>query len=799
MNLQQILLSVTTITLLTATPTIHAQTTGFALEEIVVTARKREEHLQNTPMSVSAFSAHELTHRQITATDQLGEITPGLTFDAYAPASGSNASSQIFIRGIGQADFTAVTDPGVGLYVDGVYYARSIGNTLDFLDLERIEILRGPQGTLFGRNTIGGAIVLHTARPQDHFAADIRVTTGSDKLRQIKATVNQPVSDTLLSKFSISQRKRDGYVHRVQWPDRQIDAIPAPTDGIDLGNDDRLNVRTSLLWHATDNLNFYLSADYSHEDENGAPYTSLGLNPYQPFVFITNHIENGLAFGGNCPLMPPPAPPTAGDGTSTNPRCINNSYQRNKHQSEGTAEVASNLERWGLSLETNWTVLPWLSAKSITAYRDTDAYAARDGDGTPYRILHTQGRFKHHQFSQELQFDGSYHALNWLLGLYYFQEKATDASPVQMPLHAIGSIVSGGEVNNSNHALFGQVNYHINDQWVLTGGLRYSNERKRFAPYSWADGFYLQGGAGSTKVRYHDCPTGSETGCNGIAGRLFTQGDRLLPAAEKRRRFDHWSPAINLSYFKNDNLMFYGSFSEGFKSGGFDQRYNRAFPNGPTSFNPETASSYEAGIKSAWLDNTLRLNIATFFTDYKAIQIIVREGFAPVTHNAGKAEITGFELESTWLPTPSWVVQTGIGYINAKYTHLSEGAIKAGLVDNAEFNQTPQWSANTSAAYTTAIGNKGRLDTRLEWSYTGSTFNDALNQPEFYADSYQLLNASVTFISADSPWQITLAGKNLGDKLYLVTGAGGHAAATGYAEGIYSRGRQWSLSAQYHF
>jgi iron complex outermembrane receptor protein len=172
MKFQKSLLSVVIAGSVCAGDLAMAQTSGggFALEEIVVTARKREENLQNTPLSISAFTANELSQRQIRSTDQLADVTPNLTFDAFAPSSGQNSSSQIYIRGIGQSDFTAVTDPGVGLYIDGVYMARSIGGTIDFLDLERIEVLRGPQGTLFGRNTIGGAIALHTRRPDDQLA-----------------------------------------------------------------------------------------------------------------------------------------------------------------------------------------------------------------------------------------------------------------------------------------------------------------------------------------------------------------------------------------------------------------------------------------------------------------------------------------------------------------------------------------------------------------------------------------------------------------------------------------------------
>jgi iron complex outermembrane receptor protein len=261
---------------------------GFALEEIVVTARKREESLQDAPLSISAFTQNELKLRNIVATDQLGEVTPNLTFDSYAPSSGSNASSQIFIRGIGQTDFTAVTDPGVGLYVDGVYMARSMGGAMNFLDLEQIEVLKGPQGTLFGRNTIGGAVLLRTAKPAENFGGNVEVQIGDDNMLNVGVNVDVPLSDTLYGKMSLSSNNRDGYVTRINGGDN-------------LGDDSAVAGRIRLLWKAADNLEFDLIADYTKEDENGAPSVTVGLNEQAIFA----HLSNSL-FNSACPLTPPP-------------------------------------------------------------------------------------------------------------------------------------------------------------------------------------------------------------------------------------------------------------------------------------------------------------------------------------------------------------------------------------------------------------------------------------------------------------------------------------------------------------
>ena len=557
---------------------------GFGIEEMIVESRRREESLQDAPVSVSAFTQEDLKLKQVRSTDRLGEITPNLTFDSHAPSSGSNSSSQIFIRGIGQTDFTAVTDPGVGLYVDGVYYARSIGGALDFLQLERVEVLRGPQGTLFGRNTIGGAILLQTLRPDDELGGDVELQVGSDSMINGTANINVPMTENLSSIFSIASRNRDGYVDRV-------------FDGQDLGDDSVIAGRAAFLWNPADNLEFYLTGDYTRERENGSPAVSLGLNEQQTFAYLANVFDIP-----GCPLTPPPGPPGPGRDTMSNPACANDTRRKSETQSEATGQVTSELDYWGLALTFEWDFTDSLTLKSITAYRDLDSFSARDGDAIEHRIFHTQDPFEQQQFSQEFQLQGNSFedALNWMVGFFYFEEDADNPNPVQFPETGLGELVSGGQVDNDNYALFGQATWDVNEHWSLTAGLRYTDETKRFSPYSFVPegGFYVKGPPGSPGERYFDCPTGMEPTCTtpGVPGRLFTPGDRLIPAGDYERSFDDTTGMANVAYHFTDDMMLYVNYSEGFKSGGFDQRYNSPFP-GPTSFEPETAKTLRARLE----------------------------------------------------------------------------------------------------------------------------------------------------------------------------------------------------------
>ncbi|MCB1662685.1 MAG: TonB-dependent receptor [Pseudomonadales bacterium] len=734
---------------------------GFQLEEVVVTARKREESLQDAPLAVSAFSADEMRIRQISSSDQLADITPNLTFDAFAPSSGTGSSSMIFIRGIGQTDFSAVTDPGVGLYIDGVYLSRSIGGSLDFLELERIEVLKGPQGTLFGRNTIGGAVLLYTMKPASELSGNVEIEVGSDQMSNVTANLNLPLTENLLSKFSLTSRNRDGYVKRVYG-------------GSDLGEDDVWAGRMALQWNPSDTLEFYFTGDYTQERENGVPMVSLGINDQQTFA----HIANAFDIPG-CFLRPPPAPPGPGRDTGNDPNCANNTAFLGRHRNGETLNTKSDLDHWGVSLSATWEVNDWLSVKSITSYRDIDADIVSAGDQSPWVIFHREDQFEHDQFSQELQFSGvtMNDSVKWLLGLYYFEEQADNPNPVFFPSF-IGNFLSGGTTDNDNFATFGQVTWDVTDRLHITAGLRYTDETKRFDPYSFipADTTYF----------------------NPADGRLVP-GDRLVPAGEVELTFDDWTPMLNIAYDLNDDVMIYVSYSEGFKSGGFDQRYNQIFP-AVSSFDPEQATTWEAGMKSSWLDNRLRLNTAVFFTDYEDLHLIIREGFAPITFNGGEAEISGFEIETSFVPTDSWLLQFSVGYIDAEYTKLSQEVLaKSPIRKDFTLAQTPEWSASAGIAYTTEIKGWGTLTPRIDWVYKSEVYNDTINTPQLKADSYELINLAIAFQSVDESWDVVLAGRNLTDEEYLIAGNSAFDTGASYIEGVFDRGTQWTLSVKYNF
>ena len=689
---------------------------GFALlEEIIITARKRAESLQDTPISVAAFSADSLNDRQIESADQLTQVTPNLSFSSYAPSAGNNASSQIFIRGIGQTEFLPTTDPGVGLYIDEVYMARSVGATIDFVDLEQIEILRGPQGTLFGRNTIGGAINITTRKPGEEFGGSIDLKAGSDNRQEARVTIDMPVSENLLTTISVGSRKRDGYVDRI-------------LTGDELGDDESLGGRFAVLWTPTDNSSYYLTSDYVKENEGGSPIVFNGLGITQPpnlFAFLA---INGIL---SAPLG---TPSCATLDASLQARCTSGDWDADQEKSFGTFPVESYFETWGTSLTASWD-LEWMSIKSITAYRDMEWTGSRDADSTPLQILHTRNDDTQEQFSQEMQFSGIAmdDKLNWL-------------------------------VENDSQAVFGQLTYDLSDRLALTLGARWTEENKAFKPLQFAETAYLfpvapSEIAGGVYVHPFDGNT-YPLAFGGVAASV-PAGTLFFPEEWREESYSDTTFMANLAYEITDSIMLYGSFSEGFKSGGFNARNVKPGVEVRT-FSPELATTYELGFKADLLDGSLRLNGAVFQTDYEDLQFVIREDFAPIVFNAGESEIRGLELEWTWIPTSALQIVGGLGYVDAEYKSLDAELQAAGVTTANEMPHVPELSANLGVAYTFNLSSGTTLTPRIDWSYRDDVFFDALNQTDIDQTGYDIVNASVSWENTDETINVVLAATNLG-------------------------------------
>lgn len=758
-------------------PFALAQENGWAIEEVIVTARKREESLQDTPIAVSVFTGEGMEKRGVTKLNGVAAFAPNMSFQSNPSFGGASNAASIYIRGVGQKEFLPTTEPGVGLYVDGVYIARSVGAVLDLVDIAQVEVLRGPQGTLFGRNTIGGAISITSQKPADKFGGKISIGLGNDNARVIKASVDIPFSENFHSRLSFANMQQDGYVKR--------------DDGIELGDDNTSTGRFNAVWTPSDDLELSFSAEFSRDRENGPPMTLIGINlgnpidPNTPPMAVIHNIGANAAAGATNGA--PCADPVNNINLAVG-GCYDLRYKVGQDNNAGTAPAKSDSDFKASNLNIAWDINDNITLKSITAWRDLDAEFARDGDHSPHRISQFHDTLKQTQLTQELQLLGSNmdSKLNWILGLYYFDEDGDNVNTLDF---TVSNFRSGGKFQNTSKAAFGQATMDFSDWFSLTVGLRYTQEDKAFTP----DQVILQNYFAGTMHPMLDAP-------------FMQTGSRVLPFATDSQSISEVTPMVNASLHINDETMMYASYSEGFKSGGFSQRVFPPQVAGATApagasdtdlipdFQPEFVKVYELGLKYTGWDDRLKLNAAAFHTVYDDLQVQVFTSVAPVTKNAASAKISGWEMELSLLPAENWLIEASYGWLNARYDDISFA--ETFINKSNEFERVPERTASLAISrdFYTELGN---FTARVDWSYRAKEYMDSFNTELIAQPAHDLINANLNWSSSDEVWNAQLSLKNLSDEKYLMTGIIGDAFQT--YEGIYNRGREWQLNVKYHF
>ena len=760
--------------------------TARLMEEIVVNARGVEEGLQDAPIAVSAFTGDTLDYRGVDSLNQIERFVPSLTLQNNPSFGGASNSAAIYLRGVGQKEFLPTTEPGVGLYVDGVYVARSVGAILDIIDIERLEVLRGPQGTLFGRNTIGGAISIATRKPEPggEFGGSLSAAAGTDSLLHLRGTVHIPVSDSFAIRGSLASMTQDGYVERA--------------DGIDLGDDDTFTGRVSFAFQPSDSFSALITADMTRDRENGPALELIGIDftdlsqlqgvvlaPPPPMAFIHNVTTAALGPGQPCAATDP-----AGNGVTSNPasaNCYDARYIGADGKDEGTAPAYSETDVFGLSATLDFNLSDTLAIKSITAYRELDSDFARDGDHSPHRISQFEDTLDQEQFTQELQLIGTHDRLDWILGAYYFSEDGNNVNTLDF---TVSNFRSGGQFDNTAWAAFAQATYDVTDKLHLTLGGRYTDEDKSFTPDQIIYNNYYAGFSNLV-------PPGNPLAA--LDAPFLQAGSRILPLLEKEISISEFTPMANLAFDLSDRTMIYLTYSEGFKSGGFTQRVFPPVVAGFTAppgtpdidliptYEPEFVEVIEAGIKLDLLDGRLRINGAVFQTDYEELQVQVFNSVAPVTRNIGEASIEGVELELSASPADGWFIEGSLSMLNAEYDNIDTANTL--ILKSNDFERVPETMASVGVSKEFLLASTGSVMLRADWSYRSETYNDAYNTPLLETDSYSLIDASVRWTNQQGDWSVILSGRNLSDEQYLVTGVYGTAFQS--FEGVYERGRQW--------
>jgi iron complex outermembrane receptor protein len=740
------------------------------LEEIVVTARKREEKLQETPVSITAFTSVQLDLPAFEDLTDVSRFAPNVTFMTGSGSTGGSANAQVFIRGVGQTDFLFSSDPGVGIYVDDVFYPRSTGAVLDLVDLERVEVLRGPQGTLFGKNTVGGAINIVSRRPGEDLGAALELTVGSRSRLDARGSIDLPlIPGTLHTRLTLLTRHQDGYVRRLLQ------------SGARQGDVSRQAARLQMNWLPGGDWDVMLTGDYSRRDEESIASELVAVNPMAPGALLWNMLVAPFLGGG-----------TAADAGDLSAPWTNKSTGLNYSDFEG----------WGASLVAARPFGGDYRFKSVTAYREQSSQFAADSDHSPLLFTETSNDNQNDQFSQELQFNGSNRngRLDWVAGLFYMRENGTDVfdndlapglwaalemlpapliplapgvtcpPPPGVPLPCVGeagnplnvmldfdATLSSG-IRIDSYALYAQGTYDLTDRLGLTLGGRYTREKKDFT---------------SMMVRN-------------------SSGVVSVPRTTVSRTWEAFTPKVGLELRWTPELMTYVTAARGFKSGGFNGRAQS--PLEIDAFDPEYLWSYEVGIKSEWFGRQLVANLAAFRNRYKDIQLTsLRPAagiLAIVTENAGEADVSGFELELVAQPAHGFLLRGGLGYIDAEYTQLDPLAT---ITLDTAFVKTPKWSANAAGQYSFATGAAGTLTIGADLTYRSKYYNETTNLEALAQNDVTVVGTFLRFQAASERWEATAFGNNLGDERYMVNGFNG-LTSFGTASATFAPPREWGLT-----
>lgn len=680
--------------LMAATPEeTNANVAEAGLAEIVVTAQKREERLQDVPIAISALGSDYLKARDISSIESLGAVAPNVKVER-SPTN--KTVSQIAMRGSVTVNPSVLFEPAVGMYVDGVYIAKAQGSIFDIADLERVEVLRGPQGTLYGRNTLAGAINLVTKKPSGEFGGSIEGSYGNYDFRRVRGTVDLPAFGIMSVKLSGQTQQRDGFIDVVDnpYPQAFLARPSSVKDTSDLNSD-------SLLAQVRLEPNDGLTIDYAFD------YSRYNQRP--DFAQLYSYNRNGLPqdiFDPNSPSYP-----------SVGAFFPLDLYARDKRQSKASLDadlLYEKLRTRGHSLTAEMDVGE-ATLKSISAFRSMDFGDGLDLDGSPLPVGATQRDTDYSSFSQELQLTGAMldDRLKYVVGGYYFRDKGETLGPQSFFAGATSFQADYGQKTRAT-ALYAQLDFEALEGLMLSGGLRYNKERKEVSRLLVASPG-TPGALTLMDIGYGDLPDAS---------------------------YDSFSPSLAVRYDVTSGFNVYGRYARGFKSGGFNGETTElvaptaACPTGAIElcepYKPEKVDSFEVGFKSTLLDRRLQLNVAAFWDEHKDIQLSVFRGAGALSlsvQNAASSTIRGLEAEFVARPVSTLTLSGSLALLDTKYNKFIDAGVD--VSDNRAFPHAPKYSASGSVDWLAARGDWGNVNLIGDVSYVDSyyTYPYALSAP----------------------------------------------------------------------
>ena len=720
MNVSKLALGVSALAILFGARSIaHAQ-----LDEIVVTAQKREQSIQDVPIAITAIDEGYIENRNITSIKALSSLAPNVKIEN---TPGNTSAAQISIRGGVTINPALTWEPTVGLYLNGSYIGKTQGSVFDVSDIERVEVLRGPQGALYGRNTLAGAVNIITAKPTEEFGGKLKVGFGNYNSQMAKGSVNFGPLGPIRAKISGLIEKRDGFVEAVENPFPAV-LTAGPLRGQEQYESfDKKSVLVALSADLSDKFTLDYTFDYSEADQE--PAFSQIINVSENNIFDPN--SPAYAFGGAFfPLDLYVNADRQFTGTTDSPNIFEIS------QVQGHNLTATYDGGFG-------------EFKSITAFRSTEWADGLDLDGAPLPLAHTQRISDYDSFSQELQLTRSADRLNYVLGVYYFKDDGFTNNPQ--------TFFGGASVFDSRYgfetdakAVYGQLDFDVTDALTLTGGLRYTEEEKTI-------------NRANIAVAFMNLPPNTPFVPEGTTGKT---------------KFDDFSPQAGVNYAASDNINLYAKYSKGFKSGGFNGEAGSVVET-LRPYEAETINSFELGAKTRFWGGRAQLNATAFFNKHKDMQLSVftaQGAAASDIRNAGGANINGFELEGLLQPSDNFLLRGGLGTLSTKYTEFIEFGMD--VKDDRAFPHAPKLTFSAGFDWDIMEGGWGGLKLTGDMNHSAKYFTfpysltPSAPQPAFNteAPARTIFDARLAWTDipiASQNVELAVWAKNVTDEEYL--------------------------------
>ena len=733
-----LLLCAASISGLSVCPRVNAQSADAerpveGLEEVVVTATRRAENLQNVGISISALDSKQLSSANIGQTTDIVAQVPGLQFNQFSP------SITVFnLRGVSQNDFGDQLEPPVAVYIDDAYVATMGGAGVPAFDLDRVEVLRGPQGTQFGRNATGGLIHYVSKRPTKSFEGFLDTTAGSEGLFRTEGAVGGPISDRVQFRAAGSINRSHGYVKNDIGPD--------------IGGQHNYSLRGQLAFQPTDNLDILFLQRYSKNDEVGIGYTSAAATTdVNGLGRLIGPNENPLGTCNGCDLN--------GYRPNSDPFKVSNNDVGRFNRAVSQTQLRVEWKVGGMDLS------------SITDFQRMAKDANEDTDGAPITFLKQTYTQRLRQFSEELKLSGNSDRLKWLAGLYYLRWRSghqgavltSEAASLGVSPDAPYITGYGADYETKSWSIFAQGDYHFTDKLTAVVGARYVEDKK----------------------------TDDYVGFDNFGSSLIFNPS-VTPLATLNWR--NYSARIGLNYQATEDTLFYVSYNRGIKGPNFSAPSFFPFPPEDIPHHGETLHAFEAGMKTTFAENRARLNVGAFYYDYRDYQAFL---FVDVVNRIinRDARAYGLEAEFTVLPAEGLTLSGGLSLMDSK---VKDVPYPSGIgTENPKLPQAPGASAHLMARYEHPIAGRLKGAFQVDATYTGNTYFSVLSAPVDYEAAHTVANARISLSDSDDRWEVAVFVKNLSNEVYRVYSA--DVSAFGYRDSVYAQKRWYGAQVRFNF